>query len=132
MCRKLLSAALASLISFGVAAAGYDVDLATSYAKLFEPAVGAQTGKALHLMTPNQLVKELQAGKQIVALDVRTPNEFGVVGLTVPGSIEIPINQVFVPVSHYTLFEAYPDRIEMKAVAADGTVIDQAVIQVGG
>jgi rhodanese-related sulfurtransferase len=97
LCRKLLSAALASLISFGVAAAGYDVELAASYAKLFEPAIGARTGKALHLIKPDQLVKELQAGKQIVALDVRTPNEFGVFGLTVPGSIEMPINEVFLP-----------------------------------
>lgn len=95
--RKLFSAVLASLVSFGVAAAGYDVELAASYAKLFEPAVGAKTGKALHMMTPDQLVKDLQAGKQIVALDIRTPNEFGVFGLTIPGSIEIPINEVFLP-----------------------------------
>jgi rhodanese-related sulfurtransferase len=98
MCFKnLLTVGLASVISFSVTAGGYDAELAASYAKLFEPAIGAKTGKALHMMGPEQLINELQAGKKIVALDVRTPNEFGVFRLILPGSIEIPINEVFLP-----------------------------------
>lgn len=90
-----LSIGLASLISFSAAAGGYDVELAQSYAKLFEPAVGATTGKALHLMKPEQLINDLQKGKQVVALDVRTPNEFGVFGMTLPDSMSIPVNELF-------------------------------------
>jgi rhodanese-related sulfurtransferase len=97
LCRNLLVAGLASLLSFSAAAGGYDAELAASYATLFEPAVGAKTGKALNMMKPDKLVKDLQAGKQITALDIRTPNEFGVFRMTLPGSIEIPMNAVFLP-----------------------------------
>ncbi len=90
-----LAIGLASLISFGAAAGGYDAGLAQSYARLFEPAVGAQTGKALHLMKPGQFVNDLQKGKQIVALDIRTPRECGVLGMTLPVRVSIPINEVF-------------------------------------
>jgi len=95
--RIVLAVGLASLLGFGTASAGYDAELAQSYAKLFEPAVGAKTGKALHFMKPEQLVKDLQAGKEIVTLDIRTPNELGVFGMALPGSIEIPLNEVFLP-----------------------------------
>jgi rhodanese-related sulfurtransferase len=94
-CRALLMAGLASLISFGAAASGYDAGLAASYADLFKPAVAAKTGKALHLMKPDQLVKDLQAGTEIIALDVRTPNESDLLRITLPGSLQMPINEVF-------------------------------------
>lgn len=93
--RVFLIAGLASLISLGVSASGYDGELAASYAELFEPAVAAKTGKALHLIKPDQLVKDLQAGKEIVALDVRTPNESDLLRITLPGSMQMPINEVF-------------------------------------
>lgn len=95
--RSLIAGGLASLISFGATAAGYDAQLAQSYARLFEPVAGAKAGKALHMMMPDKLVKQLQAGKPIVALDVRTPNEFGVFGITLPESLSIPVNKVFLP-----------------------------------
>jgi len=95
--KVLVIGALVSLISFGVAAAGYDAQLAQSYAKLFEPVAGAKAGKSLHLMKPDKLVKHVQAGKPLVTLDVRTPNEFGVFSMTLPGSLSISVNQVFLP-----------------------------------
>ena len=95
--RIVISVGLASLISFSATAGGYDAELAQSYAKLFEPVAGAKAGKALRLMKPDQLVKNLQQGKQIVSLDIRTPNEFGVFGMTLPDSMSIPVNKVFLP-----------------------------------
>jgi len=80
-----------------VAAAEYDVDLAASYAKLFEPAKGAAVGKGLHLMPPDKFIKELHNGKPMIALDVRTAGETGVFGMTLPGSLAIPVNAVFLP-----------------------------------
>jgi rhodanese-related sulfurtransferase len=97
--RRLVIALLASQLSLGAAAGDYDRDLAASYNKLFAPAVGAKTGKALHLMKPDKLVGDVLAGKPIIALDVRTPNEFGIYRLTLPGSLEIPINELFLPES---------------------------------
>jgi rhodanese-related sulfurtransferase len=91
----LLMAGLASLVSLGAVASGYDAALAASYAELFERAAAAKTGKALHLMKPDRLLKDLQAGKEIIALDVRTPNESDLLRITLPGSMQMPINEVF-------------------------------------
>lgn len=115
--KALIAGGLASLISFGVAAAGYDAQLAQSYARLFEPVAGAKAGKALHLMPPGQLVKNLQAGKPLVALDVRTPNEFGVFGLTLPESLSIPVNEVFLPEN----LERIPQDKTVLVVCKSGT-----------
>jgi rhodanese-related sulfurtransferase len=94
--RVLLPVGLAALISFGALAEAYDAQLAQSYAKLFAPVAGAQAGKALHLMTPQQFIDRLrQEDASMVTLDVRTPNEFGIFGMTLPGSMQIAANEVF-------------------------------------
>lgn len=93
--RSILSLLLTALVFFSGVSSGYDHELAQGYAKLFQPVVGAAAGKELHLMTPEQMIKDLQENKQIVAIDVRTPNEAGVVGLTLPGSMQIPVNELF-------------------------------------
>ena len=88
---------LTLMVCFSSAVVGYDADLAQSYAKLFQPVAGAKAGKALHFVTPEKLIKDLQKGKQVVTLDIRTPNEFGVFGMTLPDSMSIPVNDVFLP-----------------------------------
>jgi len=93
--RTLLSLGLASLIGFSVSAWGYDIELAQSYAKLFEPVAGAKAGKALHLMPPQIFIKGLQSNKPIVTINVGTLNESGVLGITLPGSLSIPVNKIF-------------------------------------
>lgn len=75
----------------------YDVDLAQGFAKMFEPVQGVTAGKALHLIKPDQLVKRLKKGEAIVALDIRTPAEFGIFGMTLPETLAIPINELFTP-----------------------------------
>jgi acid phosphatase len=57
----------------------------------------------------------ISGGGSGTTYDLIAPNEF---------------SQYFDRVSHYTLFEAYPDRIEMRAVDVDGEIVDQAVIVV--
>jgi rhodanese-related sulfurtransferase len=93
--RKTLSFGLALLFCLSTSAWSYDSDLAASYAKLFEPVAGAKAGKALHLMKPEMFLKTLQSNKPILTIDVRTPNEASVVGMTLPGSLAIPVNKVF-------------------------------------
>ena len=93
--RTILAITLLSLIGFSASVWGYDVELAASYARLFEPVSGAKAGKALHLIMPEQFVKDLQAGKTISTIDVRTANESGVMSMTLPGSLSIPVDQLF-------------------------------------
>ena len=94
--RTLLKTGLTALIVISSPAWSYDAGLAQSYAELFAPVAGAKAGKALHLMPPEVFVKGLQTKRPIVTIDVRTPNEFGLVGMTLPNNMSIPVNKVFV------------------------------------
>lgn len=73
----------------------YDRELAASYQKLFEPVTGAKAGKGLHLIKPDVFVEDLKKGKRYVAIDVRTPAESYIYSMTLPGTMYIPINELF-------------------------------------
>lgn len=98
MFRQLLTAAMAVcvLVASG-SAQSYDENLAESYARLFQPAVGARAGKALHLMTPEVFVTKVISGERLVVLDVRTPAEMSFYTSVLPESLAIPINELFTP-----------------------------------
>jgi rhodanese-related sulfurtransferase len=93
--RLLTTALLAFAVTLGGPAWAYDAALAESYAQLFAPAKGAAVGKNLHLMTPEAFVNALKTAKGVVAVDVRTPAETGVYSVTLPGSLAIPIHELF-------------------------------------
>jgi len=96
MYRQLfVAAALVGLVGVSGTAWSYDQALAKSYAQLFEPVAGAKAGKALHLLTPADFVARVNAGEQIVTLDVRTPAEVRVFTSTLPEALAIPVNEVF-------------------------------------
>ena len=98
MIRKFLHVSFASILVLSSTASwAYNQELAASYQRLFEPVSGAKSGKALHLITPNALVEGLKKGKQFVAIDVRTPAEAGLFTMAIPGSLSIPVNEVFRP-----------------------------------
>lgn len=93
----LVAIALACLAGVGSPAWSYDGSLAASYAKLFVTVTGAQAGKELHLMKPEDFVEKIKGGESLVALDIRTPAESSVFSATLPGSLRIPINELFTP-----------------------------------
>jgi len=73
----------------------YDTAMAESYAKLFAPVKGAGAGKALHLMKPDAFLNKVKAKEPLVALDVRTPAEMGVFTSLLPGTLMMPMNELF-------------------------------------
>ena len=73
----------------------YDAAMAESYAQLFAPVIGPAAGKALHLMPPDVFVNKAKAKEQLIALDVRTPAEIGVYSVALPGSLVIPLSDLF-------------------------------------
>jgi len=75
----------------------YDQPLAESYASLFQPVKGAKAGKALHLMKPEIFIEKLKKGQDFVAIDVRTEKEAGLFTMSLPGSMSIPLNKLFMP-----------------------------------
>ena len=83
------------LMSFTSVAWSYDAELAKSYAKLFSPVVGAGAGKALHFVKPNAFVEDIKSGKDIVAIDIRTPGETALFTMSLPNSLTIPANEIF-------------------------------------
>lgn len=102
MFTKTLFTSMAALMTAGAILASpisyaYDKALAESYASMFQPVVGAKAGKALHVMKPDVLVEGLKQGKQVVAVDIRTEKETGLFTLTIPGSLSIPLNKLFLP-----------------------------------
>ena len=118
MIRKLTFVSLAAILAFASTMSwAYDQELAAGYQRLFEPVTGAEAGKALHLITPEVLVEDLKKGKQFVAIDVRTPREFGVFTMALPGSMVIPTNEVFKPENLSRL----PEDKQMLIVCKSGT-----------
>lgn len=73
----------------------YDEPLAASYASLFQPVTGAKAGKALHLMPAEAFVEKLKKGEDFVAIDVRTEKESGLFTMSLPGSMTIPLDKLF-------------------------------------
>jgi rhodanese-related sulfurtransferase len=96
MLKRLLTT-LSLAIAMGVAgpAWSYDAAMAQSYATLFAPVQGAGAGKGLHLMPPDAFLNKVKAKEPLVALDVRTPAETAVYGVTLPGALAIPLNELF-------------------------------------
>lgn len=96
--RTALAVAAGILCLGPVLASGdFDYRLAETYAGLFAPAVEGQTGKALHCIQPETLLKWLSQGEPVTGLDIRTPAETGVFGLALPGSLRIPLHELFTP-----------------------------------
>lgn len=83
------------LLTASVASA-YDKMMAESYAQYFKPFSEKATSKSLHMIKTADFVKDLRAGKLFV-LDIRTPGETIVYGLSIPESVAIPMDQVFKP-----------------------------------
>ena len=92
-----------TLLAVAVTVAGpawpYDSIMAKSYATLFAPVAGAEAGKALHLIPPDALLNKVKAKEPLVVLDIRTPAETGVYGMSLPGSLVIPVNELFTETS---------------------------------
>lgn len=95
MDKTFLFVAAGLLVAASTPAWSYDAELAHSYAKLFAPVSGAGAGKALHLVGPDAFTDELKRGKKFTIIDLRTPGETGLIGLTLPDTMTIPVDKLF-------------------------------------
>ncbi|MEP1471750.1 MAG: rhodanese-like domain-containing protein [Halieaceae bacterium] len=75
----------------------YDAEMAASYQKLFSNVSGAEAGKSLNFVSAEAFTEGLKEGKQWVAIDVRTPAETELLALSLPGSMAIPTDEIFIP-----------------------------------
>jgi rhodanese-related sulfurtransferase len=95
LARLLTTILLAITVSFAGPVWSYDTDMAQSYAKLFAPVKGAGAGKALHLMKPDAFINKAKEKEPLIVLDIRTPAETSIYSATLPGTLVIPVNELF-------------------------------------
>lgn len=88
-------------------AAAYDRALADTYAEMFAPVQGPKAGKLLHLVKPDQFVKEVRQGKPYVMIDIRTPGETRFMTVNLPDHQMIPLAELF---KHEQLAKLPTDR----------------------
>jgi len=73
----------------------WNADLAASYQHFFSPFSEADTMAALQMMPVDLFLTAVKTGEPPVVLDVRTPGETGVLGITLPNCLTVPMDQVF-------------------------------------
>ena len=84
-----------ALMAFPVTA--YDQGLAQSYEQYFMPFKGKATGKAMKQMPVTAFVQAVRSGEKVQVIDIRTPAEAELMGFTVPGTLNISMDQLFKP-----------------------------------
>lgn len=94
--KKIIMFVTVALFASGPAF-GYDANLAQQLDKFYQPFHGSSCAKELQMIKPEAFVKDLRGGKKVFVLDVRTKAEADIVGVTVPGTVRVPLAQVFTP-----------------------------------
>lgn len=90
-------AALTAIADDSVGKCRLEMDLAAGYHHFFAPFSGPDTMAALQMMPVDAFLAALKSGDPLLVLDVRTPGETGILGITLPGSLAISMDQVFTP-----------------------------------
>ncbi len=97
MNNKLINAfILSTSLAISAGAQAYNAELANSYQTLFTQVKGGAAGKHIGLMPVSAFINDVKAGKDMVAIDIRTPAEMDVFGLTLPHSMSIAADQIFI------------------------------------
>jgi len=78
-------------------AQAYDQGLAQSYQKFYAPFAGAETMKSLRMLSVEDFIKAVKAGEKMAVLDIRSPGETRIIGLNLPGTLTLSMEQVFMP-----------------------------------
>ena len=95
MKKVLLLTLFVFLFTSASATFAYDAGMAKTFEKLFAKVVGPDSGKALHLMSPEAFLKKVVTGTEYVVLDVRTPDETSIFGMNCKNKLIIPIGELF-------------------------------------
>jgi rhodanese-related sulfurtransferase len=73
----------------------YDADLARQFEQFYRTFDGKECAKLLQQMPPEDFLKAIKTGEKLFVLDVRTPGETGVLGITLEESLAVPMGKVF-------------------------------------
>ena len=93
----LFISGIALMMAFSLPVIAYDQLLAQSYEHYFAPFKGKATGKAMQQMPVAAFVKAVRSGAAVEVIDIRTPAESALIGFTIPGTMILPMDQIFKP-----------------------------------
>lgn len=97
-CPRVFAVVAAAFMFVGtVPALAFDQALAASYDAFFGKIAEQDAAKMLQLIPVEKVVEAINAGEELILLDVRTRKEMSIIGLTYPGSLAIPMNEIFKP-----------------------------------
>lgn len=88
---------LCALLGLSSQALAYDAKLAQGFNEQFSHATGKTVGKDIGLISAEGFVKQLQNNASVTAIDIRTPAERQVFGLTMKDQLNISLNELFTP-----------------------------------
>jgi len=91
---RKLALSFALLVGLSGTAPAVDWELAKKYEKMFSAFTQEGLTKHFYAISVKKLFKLLKEGN-VVLLDVRTPAEASIVGLTYKNSLHIPLNELF-------------------------------------
>ena len=92
---KRILSVLITLILSTSAVFAYDAELASRFEQFYRPFDGKACAKALQQISPPDFIKAHKAGSKLFVLDVRTPGETGLYGITLKDSLAVPMGKVF-------------------------------------
>jgi len=83
------------LIVLSTFAYSVDTELAQKFDKIFSQFTHDFWAKSKISIKPKDLINMIRKGENIVLLDIRTPQEMSIVGITFKNSLRIPMNELF-------------------------------------
>ncbi|MCS7281166.1 MAG: rhodanese-like domain-containing protein [Desulfobacterota bacterium] len=86
-----------TLLAISFAAFGYDRELAKKFNTMFSMFTPEMIAKRPCQVTTTQLLDMIKKREPFVILDVRTPQEVAIVGVTWRDKLEIPLHEIFKP-----------------------------------
>ena len=93
--RKVLLLVIGFIFTISSFVFAYDKELAKSLDMMFSPLTPEVLAKDPGLVNANQLLQMIQNKEPFVMLDVRTPEEMAIVGITWKDRLEIPMHELF-------------------------------------
>jgi rhodanese-related sulfurtransferase len=75
----------------------YDEELAKKYESFFDNYKDENIMSSIGMIKANELYQIIESKKEVWILDVRTPNETSIMGMTYKNTLTIPMNEVFKP-----------------------------------
>jgi len=86
---------VAVLLGFSGLSGAIDWELAKKYDQMFSQFTQEALAKSPCRMSVKKLLDMIKKGEEVVLIDIRTPAEASVVGLTFKNSMHIPMNEIF-------------------------------------